>query len=187
MLRLAEIRIQNYKSCRDTRLELVAVTPLVGRNNSGKSNIMGAIKWFLRPEKLSESDFWSPTETVHVEGLLRGIDQQVLDRIEESHRQKIEPYVDGGQLRLRRSTNLGDKKVDLYLWDPKDKDWRRNPAGIPQAISRLFPEPVEVPAMQNVPSEVAKYKAGNTVQQLVSEIIKPVVAAHGADLRLLLA
>ena len=40
MPKLTWIKIQNFRSCRDTSLPLTDLTPLVGCNNGGKSNIM---------------------------------------------------------------------------------------------------------------------------------------------------
>ncbi|MBM4031590.1 MAG: chromosome segregation protein SMC [Planctomycetes bacterium] len=55
-----EIRLRNYRTHRDTRVKLGAITLLIGNNNSGKSNLLAGIRHFSklvwRARPVSEQD-----------------------------------------------------------------------------------------------------------------------------------
>jgi len=80
------------------------------------------------------------------------------------------------------------RAISNEVRDPKIADetasdaWRDFTTGIPQAITSLFPTPIRVEAMQNVPDDVAKSKSGSTISQLISGIVEPIKTAHGAAL-----
>ena len=47
-MRLSEVTVKNFCSCHDLTVALADFNPIVGYNNSGKSNILRAINWLLR-------------------------------------------------------------------------------------------------------------------------------------------
>lgn len=51
---IRKIHVDNFKSIRNQEFELSNFTPLVGYNNTGKSNILDAVKWVLRKIALAE-------------------------------------------------------------------------------------------------------------------------------------
>ena len=65
-------------------LPLEGYTPLVGQNNTGKSTILEAIRWVLKPAALVAGDFHTAGEPVCVTACIDGIDTDVLDRIPPS-------------------------------------------------------------------------------------------------------
>jgi len=64
-VRIARIKIHNFRSIRDLEMECSSQVVLVGANNHGKSNILRAIAFSLEPRaKLTADDFFkSPDET----------------------------------------------------------------------------------------------------------------------------
>ena len=64
-MKLAKIRIQNFRSFKDETIELADLTTFVGPNGTGKSNVLTALNIFFRNEAgilnakwvLSEEDF----------------------------------------------------------------------------------------------------------------------------------
>ena len=154
---LSKIKIQNYKSCRDIDLVLSDFTPLVGYNNGGKSNILEAIKWLLKSSVLAKEDFFDPSQPVIVSGEIIGITEEILNNIIEKHRKRIEPYLQNDCLRIRRkqpSPGGTAKNISLEIRNPEiedeedDKAWDVNPTGIDTAIKAIFPEPIEIGAME---------------------------------------
>lgn len=79
MHRLSHITIQNYRACRQVSIPIESFTPLVGQNNSGKSTVLKAIQWVLKPASLSISDFGNKDAPVIVSACIDGISQEVLD------------------------------------------------------------------------------------------------------------
>jgi putative ATP-dependent endonuclease of OLD family len=55
--RLSHVIINNFRACRNVSFPIDAFTPLVGQNNVGKSTILEALKWVLKPSALSQGDF----------------------------------------------------------------------------------------------------------------------------------
>ena len=188
---LSKIKIQNYKSCRDIDLVLSDFTPLVGYNNGGKSNILEAIKWLLKSSVLAKEDFFDLSQPVIVSGEIIGITEEILNNIIEKHRKRIEPYLQNDCLRIRRkqpSPGGTAKNISLEIRNPEiedeedDKAWDVNPTGIDTAIKAIFPEPIEIGAMENATEDVGKSKAGTTIGKLIAEIMTPIEQQHGAAL-----
>jgi putative ATP-dependent endonuclease of OLD family len=192
MHRLQSVRICNYKSCREIPLCLADFTPMVGCNNVGKSNVLSAIHWLLRPASLVETDFRNQNESLAVEGTIEGVDAALLDLLDPQHRKRIEPFCSNGLLRLRRiqeRPNMPARQIMVEVRNPSVTDdkatdaWVKNPTGIDAAISALFPEPIEISAMEDVSEDVAKYKSGNTIGKLLAEVTAPLEKQHGPALR----
>ena len=182
--RLDNVSIRNYKSCDEANIPLSGFTPLVGYNNAGKSNILSAIRWLLRRTSLTASDFYNPEEPVIVEGVISGITDDLLGSLEEKHKNSIEPYLSDQTLKLRRIQNApadSVKKIVLEVFDSSgDGEWKSNPAGIDNAISALFPEPITVGAMEDAEEDVTKAKTSTTIGKLIAEVLSPIEEQHGA-------
>lgn len=183
--RLSEIEITNFRSCGDCALPLADFTPLVGYNNGGKSNVLKGISWLLKKRTLATEDFFDPKAPVVISGRISGITAELLDRLDKRHRDRIEKFCRGGELRVRRTqpSPAGSlKNIQLDVWDPElnGGDWTKNPAGIDEAISALFPEPIEIGAMEDSAEDVAKHKSTTTIGKLIGEVVAPLEDRHGA-------
>lgn len=182
MHQLTRVRIKNYKSCKDITLHLSDYSTMVGYNNAGKSNILEAINWFLNPSGFDKSSFNDPHEEIIVEGLIEGVTEELLEEIEDKHRDRIEDYVSDGKILFKRvqSKPGGRKKLrDLYLRNfEEDEDsedaWDENPTGIDNAIGKLFPKPILIPAMDDATEDISKHKRSTTIGKLIGEILKPI-------------
>ncbi|MCH7727813.1 MAG: AAA family ATPase [Planctomycetes bacterium] len=192
MQRLTVIHIDNYRSCKAASLPLDDFTPLVGYNNGGKSNVLSAIKWLLKPSALDAGDFNDIERPVVVSGTFTGITDEILEKLEPRHKTAILPYCTEASIRIRRrqdSPGGGTNAIKNLVRDPQVEDensegaWRSFPTGIPQALTVLFPAPIQVEAMQNVPDDIAKAKSGSTITNLIKEIVKPITEAHGTELQ----
>lgn len=86
---LSQIKIENFKSLIDETFELSDYTPLIGYNNAGKSNILTAIKWLLRSGSLQADAFNKTTLPVTMEGVIQGIDANLLLLLTANHRNSI--------------------------------------------------------------------------------------------------
>ena len=187
MHRLSHLRIKNFRACKDVSLPLEGYTPLVGQNNTGKSSILQALSWVLKPAALSIRDFYDPDQPVEVVACIDGITDEILGRIsEEKHRKAITPYCRDGRLWIRASaTGTTAKTLSKEVWDieqcPENGEpehWRDYPTGLPQAVSALLPEPLLVQAMHDIGEDLGKAKAGTTIKSLLDEIMGPLLEAH---------
>ena len=55
-MRIKSVRIQNYRSCLDDKVDLDDLTILVGANGAGKSTILRALDLFYSPSPVITSD-----------------------------------------------------------------------------------------------------------------------------------
>lgn len=188
MHRVSCIHIENFRACRNVTLPLDSYTPLVGQNNAGKSMILEAIRWVLKPGNLKTADFNDSQQPVIVAACVDGIDDDVLALIPSAnHRRAIEPYCREGRLWIRvTATGAGAKSNTQEVWqvdectqDGVPEQWRPYPSGLPQAVSALLPEPLHVLAMHDIGEDLGKAKTGTTIKGLLDEIMKPLLAAHG--------
>lgn len=190
MHRLSAIRIINFKSIIECDLNLTDYTPLVGYNNAGKSNIIKAIKWLLQKSTLNVDDFKNPDSPVQIIGTISGITDDLLMSLDDKHKKSIEKFLDNGCLTIRRiQEKPGAKATEIKLHVRKvvvidgEDEWNLNPAGIDNAISSLFPEPIHIGAMENAEEDVSKSKAGSTIGKLLSKIIEPIEQNYGEHLK----
>ena len=189
MHKLLIFDVSNFRSCKSAVFPLSDFTPLVGYNNGGKSNLLQAIKWLLRPYTLHLTDFNNKDKPVTMSGKVTGITQEILDLLIPKHRNRIEPFCNEGVLKLLRvqhSPGGSIKDIVLKVRDPKisdendDKAWVENPTGIDAAIRAIFPEPIEIGAMENTTEDICKFKTNTTLGKLIGEIIEPIEEEHGA-------
>src|SRR6185312_11532811 len=185
--KITSISITNFKSIVSETFPLNDFTAIVGPNNAGKSNILHASKWLLRKSSLGAECFYDVANPIIVEGKIEGIDQALLQTLAANHRASISQYLDNETLFIRRVQNTpgdGVANIKLFVKDtaaqnPGD-EWANNPAGIDNAITSIFPEPIFIGAMENSEEDVSKQKAGTTIGKLLAEIIEPIEQQHGA-------
>jgi len=182
MLKLRKVEIQNFRSCKSLEVQLSSFTPLVGYNNAGKSNIMDAIYWVLHHGALDEEDFCDPNERVMVTAYIEGVSEEVLGGLSEIRRERIEPFVsnDGGCRFRRYQPNPSDTKgnivLEAYRFQPdadEEQEWVESPTGLNKTIQTLFPEPIEVRAMEDAAEDIGKSKSTSTIGRLITEVLNP--------------
>lgn len=183
MHHISELKIQGFKSISGETFPLSHYTPLVGYNNAGKTNILRAASWVIKKFSLSAEDFNDVNVPVTVEAEISGITAEVLDALDAAHRNRIEPLVNEGKIKIRRSqTTPGQSAASIRFEVEKEQDgamvWVVNPTGIDPAISALFPDPIMVGAMENATEDVAKFGSGTTIGKLLKEIMGPVIDRH---------
>lgn len=188
MHRVSCIYIENFRACRNVTLPLDGYTPLVGQNNAGKSTILEAIRWVLKPGALKATDFNDSQKPIIVAACVDGIDDDVLRLIpSDNHRRAIAPYCRDGRLWIRvvatgARANANTQEVWQVDECPQDglpEHWRSYPSGLPQAVSALLPDPLHVLAMHDISEDLGKAKSGTTIKGLLDEIMAPLLAAHG--------
>ncbi|MGV8946118.1 MAG: ATP-dependent nuclease [Lutibacter sp.] len=187
---LSEVSIKNFKSIIDESFELSAFTPLVGYNNAGKSNMLEAIKWLLRKSALSETAFYDKTQAVEMEGRISGISETILEQLPDNQRASIEPFLFTDSLYIKRvqaQPSIPVGQIRLLVKDPANignaNEWRANPTGLDQALQALFPEPIQIGAMENAEEDVSKSKNTTTIGKLLSEIIGPIQASYSTQVQ----
>lgn len=183
---ISSVSISNFRSIRQLSANLSPLSPLVGQNNAGKSNLLSAIQWLISPSAIESRDFRLTTEPIVVEATIEGITEELLkDSLYEKHANRIRSRLKDGRLCMRREIPAGKSRTNdavLTMLDPASGSWD-NPAGIDVAISALFPEPVRIDAMVDAPEDVAKFKTSTTLGKLISQLTKPINEQHGVEIK----
>lgn len=187
MHKIGFIDIKGLRACHQVSIPMETFTPLVGQNNVGKSTILFAIAWVLKPASLEASDFSKQGEPVIVTARIDGIDQGILDLIPDAkHRASIAPFCASGSMWIRVVAKAPGAKgvanevfdVEKYSGDGIPETWREYPTGLPQAVSALLPEALRIDAMEDLGEDLGKSKAGSTLKALLDLIMGPIVEAH---------
>ena len=188
--KLAELKVENFRSIKSEKFDISDYTPLVGYNNAGKTNILEAIKWVLQKSTLKLNDFNNPEIPVVVTAKIDGITDELLANLNQGHRNRIEPFLDNETIWIRRTQPLPFStaaQVRLEVFNPQvgemEEEWQPNPAGIDNAIKALFPDPIHIGAMENSEEDVSKFKTSSTIGKLLSEIIGPIEEQDGEQVR----
>lgn len=70
-MRIREIKIENFRSCRRVVLKLSDFTALVGYNNTGKSNCLSALDFFFNERcALTPEAYWDPAQPIVIDVFL---------------------------------------------------------------------------------------------------------------------
>jgi len=184
-INLESVHILNFKSIVDCTLPLSSYTPIIGYNNSGKSNSVSAIQWLLRRSLLARADFHNASLPIEVTGVVTGVSAAHVALMPATQQRQIAPYIAGETLKVKRSQAPAATKaneITLSVWDPTALTWNPNPTGIDNALSSLLPEPIRIGAMEDAAEDSSKAKASTTIGKLLAEFIAPVRAAHHTEL-----
>jgi putative ATP-dependent endonuclease of the OLD family len=179
-MRLSEVVINNFCSCEAVTVPMSDFNPIVGYNNSGKSNILRAISWLLRKSVLQSHAFHDSTVAVTVEGTIENVNLQLLPA---NQRQAVDRYVHGNALKFRRrqdvpSCTAAQLRIDVF--NHQTNEWVDNPAGLDNALAVLFPEPMHIEAMEDAGEDVGKFGAKNTIGLLLKHVLAKIHANNAA-------
>jgi energy-coupling factor transporter ATP-binding protein EcfA2 len=152
-MRLKSLRVQNFRSLQSLAIELPQVCAIVGPNNSGKSNILEAIRRVLAPEwgprtrDFTEDDVYLRDETLDIEiecffeprleyRKLKDADPVEIERFRfVFDRYKIGPQAGTRRLEQSSLTAAGEKPTVMISYGRKGTPPRFEPLlGIPQEV-----------------------------------------------------
>ncbi|MCR4305320.1 MAG: AAA family ATPase [Gallionella sp.] len=180
-MRLDSVNINNFCSCLSVSIALSDFNPIVGYNNSGKSNILRAINWLLKKSVLTKHHFHAPADPIMVEGVISGI-TAALPLLPTNQQAQVLPFIDNDKLIIRRrqdQPNCSAKDIKLDVFNPTTGSWASNPTGIDNAIGVLFPEPIYIEAMDDAADDVGKFGTRNTIGLLLKYTLEQ-IRTHNA-------
>ncbi len=185
-MRLEKVKIINFCSCQSLELDLTSFNPIVGYNNSGKSNILKAVNWLLKKSVLPKASFFDAALPLTVEGTISNVNLLLLP---QNQQVQVSKYVNNGELKFRRrqdepDTTVAKIKIDVYsIVD----GWVDNPTGLDTAIGVLFPDPIYIEAMKDASEDVSRFLAKNTIGLLLKYTLRQIELNNGAALTTLQA
>lgn len=133
-MRLTNIRIKNFRSCRDVTLEIENMHALVGANNTGKSSVLRAVDFLFNPsaKSLNEESFWNKDTDLEIRV------EAVFSDLNEKEKEALGPYLMAdGKFYMARSAKMGAKNSETGT----DGDPGEDKIGIGQHYKKPTPEP----------------------------------------------
>lgn len=179
-MRLSEVTINNFCSCHELTVPLGAFNPIVGYNNSGKSNILRAINWMLKKAVQPAHMFHDTGEAMWVSGVIENVNLALLP---QNQQRAVAPFLHEGALKVRRIQPLPGcpaAQVKVEVFDYTNNAWSDNPAGLDNALAVLFPEPIYIEAMDNTNDDIGKFSAKNTIGLLLKQVLEKIHAQNAA-------
>ncbi|MEQ1600093.1 MAG: AAA family ATPase, partial [Methylotenera sp.] len=182
-MKLEKVKINNFCSCQSVEFELDGYSPIVGYNNSGKSNILKAINWLLKKSVLSQSSFFDINTAITIEGEVSNVNLQLLP---DNQQPAVAQYLNNGLLKFRRrqdtpQTSAAQIRIDVF--DFNNNNWVANPAGLDNSLALLFPEPIYIEAMKDASDDIGKFAAKNTIGLLLKYTLDQIRQNNAAALQ----
>jgi len=178
---IESLRVENFRSIEQETFALSQLSILVGKNNTGKSNIMRALNLLLEGtnKDVSERDFFEPGRNIILEANIKNV-EPFLSLSAEPHRTKIGQDIHDGALRLRRIIGSGPSVEKLQVYDHGKDDFGLK-TGIEGALKQVLPEVIFIEAFQD-PSDEAVGKSSATLGKLLQQIIRRIEEYFADDL-----
>ena len=123
-MRLSRIKIENYRAHSSTEIPLPQLGSLIGENNAGKSTVLHAIRFVLEDKKLTPDDFRDPNLPVSVTLRFEAITEEDLQRVSDTHRDRVVEMLTDGNLTIVRTQDSEGKPESKFLKPaPRNADW----------------------------------------------------------------
>lgn len=116
-MKLAHLKVENYRGLKSIDIPLSRFGCLIGRNNAGKSSLLQALSIVLSSPgpRLTKSDYFDPTQPIRIALTLSEITDEDLSRLEEGHRARVTPLIENGSFTLVRIYGTDTKSKWHYV------------------------------------------------------------------------
>lgn len=133
-MKLTQLRIQNFRACRDVSLNLGSMHALVGANNAGKSTVLRALDFLFNPstKSLNEESFWNKDTSLEI--LVEGVFSDLTAKENETLNAYLKP---DGTFHMARSAKMGAKGGD----SDSDSEQGEDKLTIGQHYKKPIPQP----------------------------------------------
>lgn len=170
-MNLRSLEVRNFRSLRDRTITFAAFNVLIGKNDSGKSNILNAIRLLCEgtPTSITEEDFYDLEVPIEITGTFGDV-RRHLQLCDQNNRPRLEERInERDEIVLRRVSN--ERKLGKLEMQNADGTFGL-PVGIEAALKPVVPEIVYIGALDDVAKE-SKGAQKNTLGKLL---------AYGMDL-----
>lgn len=183
-MKLQHIAIKNYKGLANTSSKLDDFSCVIGENNAGKSTLLQSVLLLINGTKLSSHEYFDPKREILITGLFTGLTDDVLGKIGEENKKKIEPYVVDSSITLARRYAIdGSSKLRIITKIPNELKYRdekideifkgKKGKELGEALLAFYPEVATIDDCKAVTTQkgakelIEKYVAGMPEEKLV--------------------
>lgn len=179
MMKIETIKIKGFRSLNNVEVDFHSdLSIIVGKNNSGKSNLLSAINILLAGSvrDISKNDFYisqkQQIDQISIEAIFSGIDQY-LPLCSEQHKSKIEACIQNNKIKIRRIAKLNPLTLEkIEIWEPAKSEFG-TPTGIDSAFKQFLPETIYIEVFKD-PSDEAQGKGTAALAKIIKAIVESV-------------
>jgi len=174
-MRIARIRIENFRSIKSADLKLSEFNVFVGQNNHGKTNFFEAVEWFYtgagEPTQIVYRR--DPTLDLFVDLEISGVQSGIESVKNEKNRESLRKLADGRDvIRVIRRKSDSAKRL---LWDEAKNEWSaKNFAGFDKAFNDCIPR-LEYVAATARPGDVSKWGKKTPIGLMLSGVLTAIL------------
>lgn len=170
-MRIDEITIKNFRSIKEATINPQRFNIFVGQNNHGKSNLFEAIEWFYTGkgniQDIKHCD--AEDESIEVEIKFSGVQEGIKHISNSTNQEKLKKVLDTTDVMCVRRTSKSAK--DRFLYNPKTKDWKKQPTGADSAFNNCMPRFEFIEATKNF-RDVSAYKNTTPIGQMLGGLVE---------------
>lgn len=183
-MKLQHISVENYKGLANASSKLDDFSCVIGENNAGKSTLLQSVLLLINGTKLSSHEYFDPKREILITGVFSGLTDEVLEKIGEENKKKIEPYVVDASITLARRYAIdGSSKLRIVTKIPSELKYRdekveevfkgKKGKELGEALLASYPEVATIEECKLVTTQKAakelieKYVAGMPEEKLV--------------------
>lgn len=171
---LTELAVRNFRSIKEETFCFPPLAILIGKNNSGKTNVLEAARILLEgtAKDVSVEDFFDPSQDIEIGATFSGV-REYLPLCEQRHRPRIEERIaDADRIVVRRTVDAITGKLSKIEIRDESGEFA-TPTGIDAGLRTILPEVVAIMPLDD-PAEEAKAKGTKTLAKLLKQILQTV-------------
>lgn len=183
MSRIERVHIENFRSIKQVDMHLNDLNVFVGKNNVGKTNLLKALLWFIKPDSGIETiDFCDGASELKIVCKITDISKEQQDKIDTVYG-TLHRYIRNNCLYIQRRAYIdqsdkkrvlveskcisGDGNMDVNMW-PISSDVSE------EEIQEILPKLMYIPALFSLDKTVEKF-ALKALENLADIVLK----SHG--------
>ena len=175
MLTLSQLTLDNFRSIREETLRFRSLSVLIGRNNTGKTNVLDAVSMLLEgtSRDVTQDEFFDRSRDFLIEGKFSDVREQ-LDILDQRHRPRIEERIDDeGSITVRRVGSYTELTLSPIRIRNNATGVFDTPTGIDAALRQVLPEIVRVKPLADVADEVSG-KSASSLTKILTQISREI-------------